>query len=162
MNISLTELPLGLPGRIFRRPMPYGDFDPEGRALEAFQKHHISVVVLLAEEDEILKKTGRDLKTLYLAGGLEAIHLPISDFNVPEKEELEKVLDLTLSHARAGRNIVIHCHAGFGRTGLLVAYLARRVFGFSGAEAIRWARRYIPGAVEAADQEKMILNNLTS
>jgi len=48
--------------------MPYGDFDPEGRALEAFQKHHISVVVLLAEEDEILKKTGRDLKTLYLAG----------------------------------------------------------------------------------------------
>jgi len=68
MNISLTELPLGLPGRIFRSPMPYGDFDPEGRALEAFQKHHISVVVLLAEEDEILKKTDRDLKTLYLAG----------------------------------------------------------------------------------------------
>jgi protein-tyrosine phosphatase len=137
MNMSLTELPLGLPGRIFRSPVPYGDFDPEGRALEAFKEHHISVVVLLAEEQEISKRTGRDLKTLYLTGGLEVIHLPIPDFDVPEKEELEKVLDLTLSHAKAGRNIVIHCHAGISRTGLLVAYLARRVLSLPGAEAIR-------------------------
>jgi hypothetical protein len=94
--------------------------------LEAFQENNISVVVLLAEEQEILKRTGRDLKTLYLTGELEVIHLPIPDFDVPEKEELEKVLDLTLSHTKAGRNIVIHCHAGIGRTGLFVAHLATR------------------------------------
>jgi len=162
MNMSLTELPLGLPGRIFRSPMPYGDFDPEGRTLEAFQENHISVVVLLAEEQEILNRTGRDLKRLYLADGLEVLHLPIPDFDVPRKEELEKVLELTLSHAKAGRNIVIHCHAGIGRTGLLVAHLAKRVLGLPGAEAIRWARKYIPGAVEVTEQEEMVLNDTRS
>ena len=75
--MCVTELPLGLPGRIFCSPMPYGDFDPEGKTLEAFQENHISVVVVLAEDQEILKRTGRDLKTLYLTGGLEVIHLPI-------------------------------------------------------------------------------------
>jgi len=157
--MSVTELPLGLPGRIFRSPMPYGDFDPEGKALEAFQENNISVVVLLAEEQEILKRTGRDLKGLYLSGGLEVIDLPIPDFDVPEKDALEKVLALTLSHAKAGRNIVIHCHAGLGRTGLLAAHLARRVLGLPGAEAIRWVRRYIPGAVEVPEQERMILTD---
>ena len=52
--MSVTELPLGLPGRIFCSPMPYGDFDPEGETLEAFQENHISVVVVLAEDQEIL------------------------------------------------------------------------------------------------------------
>ena len=160
--MRVTELPLGLPGRIFSCPMPYGRYDPEGKTLEAFQKYHISVVVLLAEEQEILERTGRDLKRLYLSGGLEVIHLPIPDFDVPEKEELEKTVNLTLSNAKAGRNMIIHCHAGIGRTGLFVAYLARRVLGLSGAEAIRWVRRYIPGAVEVSEQEEMILNDTAS
>jgi protein-tyrosine phosphatase len=130
--------------------------------LDEFQENKISVIVLLAEEQEILKRTGRDLKTLYLRGGLEVIHLPIPDFDVPKKEDLKRVLDLTVLHARTGRNIVIHCYAGIGRTGLFVAYLARRVLGFSGAEAIQWVRRYIPGAVEVRGQEQMILTDTPS
>ena len=52
--------------------------------MDEFQENKISVIVLLAEEQEILKRTGRDLKTLYLRGGLEVIHLPIPDFDVPK------------------------------------------------------------------------------
>lgn len=34
----LTKLPFGLNGRIFRSPMPYGTYDPDGYVFEAYQR----------------------------------------------------------------------------------------------------------------------------
>ena len=48
----LTELPFGQPGRIFRSPMPFGKYDPQGVIYNAYRKHDIAVIVLLAEDDE--------------------------------------------------------------------------------------------------------------
>ena len=153
----LTELPLPLPGRIFGSPMPFGDFDPEGEALLKYGEEEVSVIVVLAEEEEILRKAGRDLKALYRKEGFEVIHIPTPDFNVPSKEILEEGVKRTIEKARAGRNIAIHCHAGIGRTGLFAALLAKALLGLSGEEAIQWVRRYIPGAVEAKEQRQRVI-----
>jgi protein-tyrosine phosphatase len=75
------------------------------------------------------------------------------------KADLERVVKVTADHARSGRNIVIHCYAGIGRTGLLASYLAKEILGLSGLEAIRWVRKYIPGAVEAPEQRQLILED---
>lgn len=48
----LTELPLGLKGKVFRGAMPFSLFDPKGAVLEAAARAGIDVVVLLAEEAE--------------------------------------------------------------------------------------------------------------
>ena len=87
------------------------------------------------------------------------IHLPIPDFDVPSREALEEAVEKTVEHAQAGRNIVIHCHAGLGRTGLFVAYLAKQVLGLSSEEAIHWTRRYVPHALETYEQEKFIIDD---
>ena len=77
---SLTELPLGLPGKIYRSPMPFGPYDAAGIVFEAYKSHHVSVVVVLAEDEECLHKAKRNLHAFYAQEGLEVIHCPIRDF----------------------------------------------------------------------------------
>ena len=156
----LTELPFHLPGRIFRSPMPFSVYDPRGNSLLQFKRENGSLIVLLAEEEECMERTRRNLKALYLQEGFQVIHFPIPDFDVPSKEDLEEVVKKTVEHAQVGKNILIHCHAGLGRTGLFVAYLARRVLGLSSEEAIHWTRKYIPHALETDEQSQMVIGDL--
>jgi len=86
---------------------------------------------------------------LYLKEGFQVLYLPIPDFGIPTKDDLERVVQQTIAYAQEGQHIVIHCSAGIGRTGLFMAYLAKQYLGVSGAEALQWVRRFIPHAAEA-------------
>ena len=90
------------------------------------------------------------------------VYLPIPDFGVPARTDLEQAIQHTLAHAQAGRHIVVHCSAGLGRTGLFLASLARRALGLSGAEAIQWVRHCLPHAVETPEQQRLLLHNVES
>ena len=46
--MSLTELPFGLPGRVFRSPMPFGPYDLHSEVYDSFCEEQIAVNVLLA------------------------------------------------------------------------------------------------------------------
>jgi len=156
--VPLTELPFGLPGRLFRSPMPFGPYDLHGEVYDQFREEQITVVVLLADEDECLHKAGRNLRALYIDEGLQVLYLPIPDFSVPTKDDLEQAVLRTIAYAQAGHNIVVHCSAGIGRTGLFMASLAKQVLGLSGAEALQWIRHYIPHAVETPEQQCLLLD----
>lgn len=72
------------------------------------------------EHDLSLGNEARDVK----AQGMKFLPFPVPDCEVPESEAktaeaLEKV-DADLS---AGRNVVMHCRQGIGRTGLMAACL---------------------------------------
>jgi protein tyrosine phosphatase len=149
--MPLTELPFHFPGSIFRSPMPFSVYDPQGDSLFQFKREKGSLIVLLAEEEECVIRTGLNLKSLYLNQGFQVLHLPIPDFNVPSKEDLEEAIKKTVEHAQVGKNILIHCHAGLGRTGLL---------GLSSGEAIHWTRKYIPHALETDEQSQMVIDDL--
>ncbi len=155
----LTELPFHLPGRIFRSPMPFSVYDPRGDSLLQFKRERGSLIVLLAEEEECMERAGLNLKTLYLNEGFHVIHFPIPDFDVPSKEDLEEVVKKTVGRAQVGQNIMIHCHAGLGRTGLFVAYLAKHILGLSNEEAIHWTKKYIPKALDTDEQRIWVMND---
>lgn len=155
--MSLTELPFNLQGNIFRSPMPFGDHDRSGETFHDFKQKNIKVIVLLAEDEECEQKAGRNLREFYLQEGFQVIHFPIPDFGIPSKEELEHFAQKTIDCAKKGHNIVIHCSAGRGRTGLFAAYLAKQVFDLPSEEAINWIRQYIDGAVETPEQIQLII-----
>src|SRR5262245_44750109 len=155
--MSFIELPFGLPRRIFWSPMPFGPYDLHGEVYNRFCEEHIAVIVLLASDEECLQKTGCHLRALYLKGGFQVLYLPIPDFSVPAKDDLEQAVQHTIAYAQADQNIVIHCSAGIGRTGLFMAYLAKRCLRLSGAEALQWVRHYIPRAVETPEQQWLVL-----
>ena len=156
--MPLTELPFGFPGRIFRSPMPFGPYDLHGEVYDRFCEEQIAVIVLLASDEECLHTTGCNLRALYLKAGFQVLYLPIPDFGVPTKDDLEQAVQDTIAYAQAGHHIVIHCSAGIGRTGLFMAYLAKRCLGLSGAEALQWVRCFIPHAVETPEQPRLVLH----
>ena len=155
-NQPVTLLPFPLPGRIYRSPMPFGSYDSGGVVLQEYIEKQISVIVPLASIEECEEKAHMNLHELYREKGFDVVSLPVEDYSVPSVEALSYVVNTVIEYARSNRNVVVHCSAGQGRTGTLMACLARALFGFSGDEAIRWTRRYVPGAVETELQEKLV------
>ena len=154
--MSLTELPFDLKGNIFRSSMPFGDHDRSGENFQEFKQKKIKVIVLLAEDKECEQKAGRNLREFYKQEVFQVIHFPITDCGIPSKEDLEHFGQKTIECAKKGHNIVIHCSAGIGRTGLFAAYLATQILGLSGEEAINWVRQYVDRAVETHEQMQLI------
>ena len=152
----LIELPFGLPGRIFRSPMPFRPGDEGGQLFRQYQTQRVAVAVMLVEDIECLIRTGRNLRTFYASNGLDVIHLPISDFNVPPLGALSQAVDTALARARAGQNLAVHCYAGLGRTGMFLACMARRALGKNADEAVAWVRSYVPNSVESPEQVAMV------
>ena len=158
---NLTHIPYGLPGQIYRSPMPFGDFDYGHTTLEEFRQAGIDTVVMLTTSEENLVRAGRDLGAMYESEGVGVIHLPIVDFDVPEDDTaMETALDEAIAQAEAGKNIAIHCFAGRGRTGMFMALLARRILGMEGHQAITWLREFFP-AVETEEQAQIVINYKT-
>ncbi len=154
---KLTELPYGLPGAVYRSPMPYSPiFDPTQVVMSGYQKVGVQIVVVLASWQEIRDLTDRDLLAEYREAGMEVIYAPAPDFGIPNEAVLRDALDAALRAAQAGKTVAAHCHAGIGRTGIFAACLAKIVFGFDALEAFDWVRKAIPGAVETQQQLQFI------
>jgi atypical dual specificity phosphatase len=90
------------------------------------------------------------------AAGLLVVHIPIIDMDAPTQEQIDRAIS-TLQRARAhGMAIAVHCTAGLGRTGtILAAYLVSQ--GFTPAAAIARVRELRPGSIETVEQEESII-----
>lgn len=79
-----------------------------------------SLLTAEEEQDLDLKNEGREVK----AHGMDFGSLPIPDRQVPNSEsELSAILEQLDADLSSGKNIVIHCRQGVGRTGLVAACL---------------------------------------
>ena len=86
------------------------------------------------------------------AAGLRAVHLPVPDFTPPTVAQLESGVAAIDAALAAGERVAVHCGAGLGRTGTLIAaWLVTRGRNADGAIAEVRARR--PGSIETEAQE---------
>ncbi|MCC7508473.1 MAG: dual specificity protein phosphatase family protein [Planctomycetes bacterium] len=87
--------------------------------------------------------------------GLELLHLPVPDFTAPSAADIDTFLEHARFQRHEKRAIVVHCGAGIGRTGTLIAcYLVDK--GMTPDDAIAKVRKARPGSIETADQEDAI------
>lgn len=86
---------------------------------------------------------------------MKGLHLPVEDFTPPTLEQIDRFLDEVDRAMREDFALGIHCTAGKGRTGtMLAAYLVSR--GLSAEEAIAETRKLRPGSVETPGQEERV------
>lgn len=154
---NLTLIPFGLSGQIYRCPMPFGSFDLGHSTLAEMQSADINTVVMLIDHDEDRYHAGRDLAQLYRQQGWQVYHLPVMDFDVPEKlQDIRRLVETVYRLAVDGKKVAVHCNAGRGRTGMFLSLLARRILDMDGNRAVEWLRQFFP-AVETDEQIRLVV-----
>ena len=104
----------------------------------------------------ILTLTEQPLPEDYLDGfDLVAGHVPMKDHQGPSTKALNEAVDFILAQLKTGRPVVVHCLAGEGRTGCVLAAYVIRTRGAGGKEAISIIRKAKPTFVEW-QQEKAV------
>ncbi|AMV22939.1 hypothetical protein VT84_00915 [Gemmata sp. SH-PL17] len=87
--------------------------------------------------------------------GVMAVSVPVPDMEAPTERQLDHVIATIRRANGSGMGVAIHCAAGLGRTGtVLAAYLVAS--GLSARAALIKLRDLRPGSVETLDQERAI------
>lgn len=121
-----------------------GDLEED---LQEADEAGITAIVSLTEQPP-------DLQAIE-AVGFRHLHLPVSDFSPPTLSQVREFVAFVDEEREAGGAVLVHCRAGVGRTGtMLAAYLVHE--GKSAADAVRAVRRSRPGSIETGAQEKLL------
>ena len=166
LQSNITKLAFELPGQVYRSPLPFGVFDSENKVFDLWKDAQIDEVYSLIQPKEWTQKAWQDPRPMILEAGMMIKNYPIMDFWVPDDHvTFTKIVAMALNSAKSGKNIIVHCNAGWGRTGLFLTEMAISHFGFGVDEAVKWVRQFVPPAVENEDQYQFLVdlhNNTTN
>jgi len=84
------------------------------------------------------------------------LHVMSNDMSVPEFDDLTFAVDFIHRRLDDKEPVMVHCLAGLGRTGTILASYLVKYENMSADEAIEKVRKTRPGSIQSYPQEEMI------
>ena len=89
--------------------------------------------------------------------GLFSVHIPVVDMQPPTQKQIDLCL-ASITKANANdMGVAVHCTAGLGRTGTMIACWFVQQESMTGRDAIARIRRLRPGSVETDEQTDTVM-----
>ena len=84
------------------------------------------------------------------------LHVLSNDMSVPEFDDLVHAVDFIHSRITNNEPVLVHCLAGMGRTGVILACYLVKYQKMSASEATEKVREERPGSIQSYPQEEII------
>ena len=84
------------------------------------------------------------------------LHVPSNDMGVPEFVDLVSAVDFIRGRITNNEPVMVHCLAGLGRTGTILASYLVKYQKMSADEATKKVREERPGSIQSYPQEEII------
>ncbi|EKX46344.1 hypothetical protein GUITHDRAFT_157774 [Guillardia theta CCMP2712] len=138
-----------LPGKFLAFRGPVGRRGGQGSScfvpadyFEVFKSQDVSTVIRLNSPEYDRED--------FVKGGFSHHELQFRDCSTPPPRIIDEFLRIAEGETRT---IAVHCLAGLGRTGTLIAIYIMKHFYFTAAEAIAWVRICRPGSIIGPQQQ---------
>ncbi len=130
-----------IPGKLARATIP------DNTDLQAWKEEGIQSIVNLLEDYY------EDITATEMRRGFKVLHSPIPDMCAPSIDQLNTIVEWIDRELTEGQKVLVHCYAGIGRTGLvLAAYLI-----FKGEEINRALQRVKKVGSEPQTQDQFAI-----
>jgi protein-tyrosine phosphatase len=122
----MYAIPAPAAGRLSTMPRPRGAewLDDE---MAAVRRADVDVLVCLLTDGERAELGLTAEPDAATGAGLEFHAFPITDFGVPDPDEIRPLLELLTARLHAGQHVAVHCRGGIGRSSLIAAALLVRL-----------------------------------
>jgi cell division cycle 14 len=150
LNADLNQV---VPGKFvaFRGPRSLGDreYSDDDGCRRFSAKYYIELFHQMGVTDVIRLNEPEYDWSDFEASGINHFDLHFEDCTCPSTTIVEQFLKIA---DKAKGMVAVHCKAGLGRTGTLIAVYLMRRLGFSAREAMGWLRIMRPGSVIGEQQ----------
>ncbi len=87
---------------------------------------------------------------------IDYLHVPTPDLTAPDMDEIDLAVDFINEQINNEQSVMVHCAAGLGRAGTILACYFIKYQNFSAKQAIKKIRDKRPGSIQSESQELAI------
>ena len=87
---------------------------------------------------------------------IDYLHVPTPDLTAPDMDKIDSAVDFIHKQISENQSVMVHCAAGMGRAGTILACYLVKYQKYSAQDAITKVRKERPGSIQSEVQELAI------